>query len=101
MRTSIERKIKWSTQIGIALEYMHTRTPPLAHGDVDCRNIIIRSNGDAVLCDFDRSWLEGLHHSRLSLLPFFPRFVRAQNRNADVLVAMDHVLFGLFLVSVR
>jgi serine/threonine protein kinase len=99
-KSFIREKIKWAKQIGIALHYMHSRDPPLTHGDIDCANILLSTGGDAVLCDFDRSWLEGSIHRPLEKLSLFPRFPENQKLGTVALKAIDHVLFCFFLISV-
>ncbi len=42
----------WIGQVCDALEYLHTRTPPIIHRDVKPQNIIVAADGRAVLVDF-------------------------------------------------
>ncbi len=42
----------WIGQVCDALEYLHTRTPPIIHRDIKPQNIIINADGRAVLVDF-------------------------------------------------
>ncbi len=44
--------LRWMTQVCDALEYLHTRTPPIIHRDIKPQNIIINADGRAVLVDF-------------------------------------------------
>ncbi len=44
--------LPWMRQVCEALDYLHTRTPPIIHRDVKPDNIIITSDGRAVLVDF-------------------------------------------------
>ena len=44
--------LPWIRQVCEALDYLHTRTPPIIHRDVKPDNIIITSDGRAVLVDF-------------------------------------------------
>ena len=42
----------WIAQVCDALDYLHTRTPPIIHRDIKPQNIIINADGRAVLVDF-------------------------------------------------
>ncbi|KDQ06582.1 hypothetical protein BOTBODRAFT_121337, partial [Botryobasidium botryosum FD-172 SS1] len=42
-------------QIAQGLEYMHTRDPPIVHGDLKANNILISDDGSACLSDFGLS----------------------------------------------
>ncbi len=44
--------LPWMRQVCDALDYLHTRTPPIIHRDLKSDNIIITSDGRAVLVDF-------------------------------------------------
>ncbi|WP_374686007.1 SUMF1/EgtB/PvdO family nonheme iron enzyme [Promineifilum sp.] len=44
--------VTWIGQVCDALEYLHTRTPPIIHRDIKPQNIIINAEGRAVLVDF-------------------------------------------------
>lgn len=44
--------IPWIYQICDALQYLHTRTPPIIHRDIKPANIRIRPDGRAMLVDF-------------------------------------------------
>lgn len=51
-RLSMQKTAGYGVQICDALVYLHTRTPPLIHGDVKPANIICRDNGTLVLLDY-------------------------------------------------
>ncbi|KAF8310706.1 kinase-like protein, partial [Clavulina sp. PMI_390] len=38
-----------------ALEYLHGMLPPIVHGDIHARNILVDSEGEGLLCDFGLS----------------------------------------------
>ena len=42
--------LDWADQLLDALNYLHTAAPPIVHGSVAPRNIILRSNGQIKLC---------------------------------------------------
>jgi serine/threonine protein kinase len=42
----------WIRQVCDALEYLHSRTPPIIHRDIKPDNIIIGPDGRAMLVDF-------------------------------------------------
>jgi len=42
----------WIVQVCDALEYLHTRTPPIIHRDIKPQNIIVAADGRAMLVDF-------------------------------------------------
>ncbi len=44
--------LPWINQVCDALEYLHTRTPPIIHRDIKPQNIIVAADGRAVLVDF-------------------------------------------------
>ena len=44
--------LPWVRQVCAALEYLHTRKPPIIHRDIKPANIIITDDGRAVLVDF-------------------------------------------------
>lgn len=44
--------IRISISIASALYYLHTHEPPIIHGDVHARNIVVDDKGNALLCDF-------------------------------------------------
>ncbi len=49
--------VKWGRQLSDALAYLHSQTPAIIHSDIKPANIIINSNGDATLIDFNVSVL--------------------------------------------
>ena len=44
--------LPWIRQVADALEYLHTRTPPIIHRDIKPQNIIVAADGRAMLVDF-------------------------------------------------
>ncbi|KAG8907707.1 hypothetical protein FRB99_002503 [Tulasnella sp. 403] len=47
------QRIKLATDVAQGLFYLHSRTPPIRHGNLHPRNLLMNVNGDAVLCDYD------------------------------------------------
>ncbi len=47
-----DQALRWMLPICDALQYLHTRTPPLLHRDVKPANIIVTPDGHPVLVDF-------------------------------------------------
>ena len=47
-----DQALRWMLPICDALQYLHTRTPPLLHRDVKPANIIVTPGGHPVLVDF-------------------------------------------------
>ncbi|KAF8306169.1 kinase-like protein [Clavulina sp. PMI_390] len=41
--------------VAYALEYLHYMVPPIIHGDLHARNILVDAQGNALLCDFGLS----------------------------------------------
>ncbi|KZV79862.1 kinase-like protein [Exidia glandulosa HHB12029] len=43
------------------LQYLHTRDPPIVHGDLKGANILVSTTGEALLCDFGLASVTGEH----------------------------------------
>ncbi|KAG8896270.1 hypothetical protein FRB99_008965 [Tulasnella sp. 403] len=54
-----------ATDTAEALKYLHTRTPPLYHGDLKSMNVLMSNERRALLCDFGSSGTEDSPHSPL------------------------------------
>lgn len=48
----VELVLKWAKELGSALTYLHTQTPPVIHRDIKPGNIKLGANGEAILVDF-------------------------------------------------
>lgn len=44
---------KWAEQLGEALNYLHSQTPPIIHSDIKPANIMLMETGDICLIDFN------------------------------------------------
>jgi serine/threonine protein kinase len=42
-------------QIALGLAYLHSRRPPILHGDLKAVNVLVNASGDAILADFGLS----------------------------------------------
>jgi serine/threonine protein kinase len=42
-------------QIALGLAYLHSRRPPVLHGDLKAVNVLVNASGDAMLADFGLS----------------------------------------------
>ena len=98
---------RWALQIWAALQYLHSRSPTLAHGDVHPRNVLFSmepgNNLDqlnVVLIDFDFSASEGWRPEQLSKVSLFPRFANRNILQKEDYCALDILLFGFFLIMV-
>ena len=54
--------VKWLKQLCEALDYLHTQIPPIIHSDIKPSNIMVDSNGDIRLIDFNISFGEDGTH---------------------------------------
>ncbi|TFK31105.1 kinase-like domain-containing protein [Crucibulum laeve] len=50
-----ENTMRWILDVARGLEYLHTLSPPIVHGDLKGNNVIITDEGRAALCDFGLS----------------------------------------------
>lgn len=48
--------LKWTMQLCSALNYLHTQTIPIVHGDIKPSNIMLKPDGDICLIDFNISF---------------------------------------------
>ena len=48
--------IRWAMQLCSALNYLHTQTPPIIHGDIKPANIMVPPRGDVCLIEFNVSF---------------------------------------------
>ena len=48
----VEQVLVWADQLLGALEYLHSRTPPIIHRDIKPQNLKLTPDGDVVLLDF-------------------------------------------------
>ncbi|KIO20131.1 hypothetical protein M407DRAFT_140421 [Tulasnella calospora MUT 4182] len=50
--TTLEKKLELVRDTACGLEYLHTRGPPVVHGDLKALNVLVTDDRNAVLCDF-------------------------------------------------
>ncbi|KAG8893659.1 hypothetical protein FRB99_001829, partial [Tulasnella sp. 403] len=48
----LDARLELAKDTAKGLEYLHTRNPPICHGDIKALNILIDAWGHAMLCDF-------------------------------------------------
>ncbi|KDQ17887.1 hypothetical protein BOTBODRAFT_29190 [Botryobasidium botryosum FD-172 SS1] len=75
-------RVRLLVQIAQGLEYMHTRNPPVIHGDLKANNILISDDGSACLSDFG--------HSRTHVEPGSELTVAAGGQRAPPPVTMAY-----------
>jgi Tol biopolymer transport system component len=51
-RQSVERVLAWARQVGGAVSFLHSQTPPIIHRDIKPGNIRLSAEGEAILVDF-------------------------------------------------
>ncbi|KDQ07891.1 hypothetical protein BOTBODRAFT_139568, partial [Botryobasidium botryosum FD-172 SS1] len=96
-------------QVASGLEYLHTREPPVIHGDLRGPNILISQSGDVCIADFGLSELKAEGHEHYST-PWFsaghprwqaPELIRAEtNEEARRTVASDVFAFGRVMLEI-
>ena len=59
-------KLRIIGEVGSALEYLHTREPPIAQCDVKSQNILLDCNVTVKICDFGLSVIKSTIHSSRS-----------------------------------
>ncbi|KAJ3550499.1 hypothetical protein NMY22_g430 [Coprinellus aureogranulatus] len=52
-----DAKLEWIKQIASGLKYLHTRRPPIVHGDLRGANIFVDSTGKCVIADVGMAFL--------------------------------------------
>lgn len=48
----VELVVKWANELGSALNYLHSQTPPVIHRDIKPSNIKLTEEGEVILVDF-------------------------------------------------
>ncbi|KAG8900661.1 hypothetical protein FRB99_005826 [Tulasnella sp. 403] len=52
---TLDKRLEMAKDTAKGLEYLHTRTPPICHGDIKALNVLVAGNMIAMLCDFGLS----------------------------------------------
>ena len=67
-KCSAPQLMKWAEQLGEALAYLHSQNPPIIHSDIKPANIIITSEENVCLIDFNISMaLDGVNFVPLGI----------------------------------
>ncbi|KAG8906476.1 hypothetical protein FRB99_006791 [Tulasnella sp. 403] len=48
-----DQRMKLATDVAQGLLYLHSRAPPIRHGNLHTSNILVDNQGNAILCDYD------------------------------------------------
>ncbi|KAG8897969.1 hypothetical protein FRB99_007743 [Tulasnella sp. 403] len=52
IRVSPEERLRLAIDTAEGLKHLHTRKPPICHGDIKAGNVLVADDGHAMLCDF-------------------------------------------------
>ncbi len=71
--------LQWGREVAEGLDHLHTHPAgPFAHRDIHPRNILITSDGNAVLIDYDTILVDGRSADRTAVLLHSTRFAPAE-----------------------
>lgn len=87
----------WCTQILLALDYLHTRSPPIMHRDLKAENVFVASDGTIRLGDFGLALEAGNFDSKCESLNGPPEMLSKDPPGTKV----DMFAFGLLALEMR
>ncbi|KAK9269386.1 hypothetical protein L1049_001158 [Liquidambar formosana] len=90
---------KWSKQILMGLDYLHTHEPCIIHRDLNCSNVLINGNiGQVKIGDLGLAAIVGKSHSAHSLLGT-PEFMAPELYEENYTELVDIYSFGMCLLE--
>lgn len=98
-RVSLKALKKWSKQILLGLEYLHTHEPCIIHRDLNCSNIFINGNiGKVKIGDLGLAAVVGKSHAAHSLIGT-PEYMAPELYEEDYTELVDIYSFGMSLLE--
>ncbi|KAG8387214.1 hypothetical protein BUALT_Bualt03G0230000 [Buddleja alternifolia] len=96
---SIQALKKWSVQILIGLDYLHTHEPCIIHRDLNCSNIFINGNiGKVKIGDLGLATVVGKSHAAHSLIGT-PEYMAPELYEENYTELVDIYSFGMCLLE--
>ncbi|XP_030932625.1 probable serine/threonine-protein kinase WNK11 isoform X1 [Quercus lobata] len=90
---------KWSKQVLVGLEYLHTHEPCIIHRDLNCSNIFINGNiGQVKIGDLGFAAIVGKSHAAHSILGT-PEYMAPELYEEDYTEMVDIYSFGMCLLE--
>ncbi|XXG76175.1 hypothetical protein AAC387_Pa08g0586 [Persea americana] len=96
---SLKAVKKWSKQILMGLEYLHTHEPCIIHRDLNCSNIFINGNvGQVKIGDLGLAAIVGKSHAAHSILGT-PEFMAPELYEEEYTELVDIYSFGMCVLE--
>ncbi|KAL4619936.1 hypothetical protein ACB092_06G117200 [Castanea dentata] len=96
---SLKALKKWSKQVLVGLEYLHTHEPCIIHRDLNCSNIFINGNiGQVKIGDLGFAAIVGKSHAAHSILGT-PEYMAPELYEEDYTEMVDIYSFGMCLLE--